>query len=218
MKHHAELKPEWRSTRATCARVHSPYGVIDSSKIAAIAANFSRQGADENCGLGCVCRSASRRMFGHCFGALPAPGGNSTSASATPPIGLRFPSKSCSASTPKDFSGPSVNAELRHLGAGPTRKATPAVTRTGSGNSTNGDTTMYQKQSNPQRLPRQRCRSSPRHRPQLYHLLPCYKILLQGREQQPIHLAYRVAPLHCLREALGVRQDAEQRRTCAGGR
>jgi hypothetical protein len=58
-------------------RVHSPCGVLDSSKIAAIAADFSRQGADENCGLGCVCRSASRRMFGHCFGGLPAPGGNS---------------------------------------------------------------------------------------------------------------------------------------------
>jgi hypothetical protein len=58
-------------------RVHSPYGVLDSSKVAGIAANFHRQDADENCGLGCVCRIASRRLFGHCFGGLPAPGGNS---------------------------------------------------------------------------------------------------------------------------------------------
>jgi hypothetical protein len=58
-------------------RVHSPFGVLDDSKIAAITANFPRQGADENCGLECVCRSASRRMFGHCFGGQPAPGGNS---------------------------------------------------------------------------------------------------------------------------------------------
>jgi hypothetical protein len=58
-------------------RVHSPCGGLESSKIAAITADFSRQGADENCGPGCVCRSASRRMFGHCFGGLPAPGGNS---------------------------------------------------------------------------------------------------------------------------------------------
>jgi hypothetical protein len=65
------------STGSGKVRVHSPCGVLDSSKIAAIAANFSRQRADENCGLGCVCRSASRRMFGHCFGGLPAPGGNS---------------------------------------------------------------------------------------------------------------------------------------------
>jgi hypothetical protein len=57
-------------------RGHSPF-VLDSSKMAAITANFPRQGADENCGLGCACRSASRRMFGHCFGGLPAPGGNS---------------------------------------------------------------------------------------------------------------------------------------------
>src|SRR5208282_2917741 len=41
-------------------------------------------------------------------------------------------------------SGPSVNAELRHLGAGPSRLAPPGVTRARSGNSTNGDTTMYQ--------------------------------------------------------------------------
>src|ERR1700677_1651753 len=40
--------------------------------------------------------------------------------------------------------GPSVNAELRHLGAGPSRLAPPGVTRARSGNSTNGDTTMYQ--------------------------------------------------------------------------
>jgi hypothetical protein len=59
------------------ARVHSPYGVLDYSKIAAIAADFPRRGADENCGLGRVCRIASRRLFGHCFGGLRAPGGDS---------------------------------------------------------------------------------------------------------------------------------------------
>src|ERR1700683_4684273 len=41
-------------------------------------------------------------------------------------------------------SGPSVNAELRHLGAGPSRLAPPGGPRARSGNSTNGDTTMYQ--------------------------------------------------------------------------
>ena len=58
-------------------RVHSPYGVLDGSKVAGIAANFPRQNANENCGLGCACRIASRRLFGHCFGGLPAPGGDS---------------------------------------------------------------------------------------------------------------------------------------------
>lgn len=65
------------STGQFGAGVHSPYGVFDDSKVAAIAANFFRQGADENCGLGFVCRIASRRLSGHCFGGLPAPGGNS---------------------------------------------------------------------------------------------------------------------------------------------
>jgi hypothetical protein len=65
------------STAKGNARVHCLYGGLGGSKTAAIAANFACQGADENCGLGCVCRSASRRLFGHCFGGLPAPGGNS---------------------------------------------------------------------------------------------------------------------------------------------
>ncbi len=43
----------------------------------AIAANFLRRNADEVLGLGCVCRIASRRLFGHCVGGLPAPSGNS---------------------------------------------------------------------------------------------------------------------------------------------
>ena len=59
------------------ARVHSTYGVLARSKTAAIAANFLRRDAEEILDLGCVCRIASRRLFGHCVGGLPAPGGNS---------------------------------------------------------------------------------------------------------------------------------------------
>jgi hypothetical protein len=59
------------------ARMHSLCGVLNGSKVAAIAANFLRRDADEVLGLGCVCRIASRRLFGHCVGGLPAPGGNS---------------------------------------------------------------------------------------------------------------------------------------------
>src|SRR5208337_1978951 len=44
----------------------------------------------------------------------------------------------------KLLSGPSQKADLRHLGAGPTRQASPSVTRATTGNSTNGDTIMYQ--------------------------------------------------------------------------
>jgi hypothetical protein len=59
------------------ARRHSLCVVLDGSKVAAIAANFLRRDAEEILGLGCVCRVASRRLFGHCIGGLPAPGGNS---------------------------------------------------------------------------------------------------------------------------------------------
>jgi hypothetical protein len=59
------------------ARRHSLCGGLDGSKVAAIAANFLRRDAEEILDLGCVCRIASRRLFGHCVGGLPAPGGNS---------------------------------------------------------------------------------------------------------------------------------------------
>ena len=65
------------STGSGNARVLCHYGVLDGSKVAGIAAHIPRQDADENCCLGCVYRIASRRLFGHCFGGLPAPGGNS---------------------------------------------------------------------------------------------------------------------------------------------
>jgi single-strand DNA-binding protein len=42
------------------------------------------------------------------------------------------------------------------------------------------------------------------------------QVLLQ--EGRQVHLAHRMAPLRRLRQALGVRQDAHQGRTCPGGR
>ena len=59
------------------ARIQCLCGTPDGPKVAAIAANFLRRDAEEILGMGCVCRIASRRLFGHCFGGLPAPGGNS---------------------------------------------------------------------------------------------------------------------------------------------
>ena len=84
----------------------------------------------------------------------PAAARSSASASSCP-AGYGFPPNLVRKVRRKDFSGPSVNAELRHLGAGPTRLASPGVTRAGSGNSTNGDTDHVPEQSNPHRLPRQ---------------------------------------------------------------
>ena len=41
----------------------------------AIASDFCSQSTDENFGPVCVRRYVSRLLLGHCFGAIPAPGG-----------------------------------------------------------------------------------------------------------------------------------------------
>jgi hypothetical protein len=45
------------------------------SNESAIPPDFCSQSTDENFGSGCVCRYVSRLVLGHCFGAIPAPGG-----------------------------------------------------------------------------------------------------------------------------------------------
>ena len=49
--------------------------VLSRSIASAIAADFRSQSTDENFGPVCVCRFVSRLLLGHCFGAIPAPGG-----------------------------------------------------------------------------------------------------------------------------------------------
>ena len=76
--------------RATATlEVHSPSGVLDNSKMAAITANFPRQGADENCGLGLPAAvlfpSYVRSLLRGTTGARAA---TRSSASATPPVGV----------------------------------------------------------------------------------------------------------------------------------
>jgi hypothetical protein len=66
------------------------------------------------------------------------------------PAGYGFPPNLVRKDRRKDFSGASVNADLRHLGAWPTRLMVP---RPRSGDSTNGDNHVPE-QSNPHRLPR----------------------------------------------------------------
>src|SRR5277367_1656573 len=77
-------------------------------------------------------------------GPIRRPAAARSSALAAPPCGLRFPSKSCSESTPKRFLRTLRKCRASALGAEPTRLASPGVIRAGSGNSTNGDTVMYQ--------------------------------------------------------------------------
>ena len=132
------------STDNGTARMLSPDGLLGAPKAAGIAANFFRQEAHESFALRCVCRITSRRLFGHCFGGQPAPCGSLLFCFGCAAPRVTVSLEILFGKHRKDLSGPSVNAELRHLGAGPTRKASPGVTRTKSGNSTNGDTIMYQ--------------------------------------------------------------------------
>ena len=69
----------------------------------AIAVNIRSQYADENFALERVCRYVSRLCSGTASGLFMRPAAVRSSASAAPPCGLRFPSKSCSERTPKRF-------------------------------------------------------------------------------------------------------------------
>jgi hypothetical protein len=76
-----------------------------------------------------------------------------SSASAAPPFGLRYPSKSCSQSSAKRFLRASVNAELRPWEPAPCL-ASRCVTRGKSGNSTKRRHNHVPEQSQPHRIPR----------------------------------------------------------------
>src|SRR5271154_1969746 len=111
-------------------------GVISDAKGLAAVAGFSRGDADEGFALERVCRYVSRLCSGIASGLFMRPAAACSSASAAPPCGYGFPPNLVRKDRRKDFSGTSVNAELRHLGAWTTRLMVP---RSRSGNSTNGD-------------------------------------------------------------------------------
>jgi len=69
----------------------------------AIARNFRSQCADEDSALEPVCRCVFRLCSGTASGLVMRPAATRSSASAEPPCGLRFPSKSSSQRTPKRF-------------------------------------------------------------------------------------------------------------------
>jgi hypothetical protein len=74
-----------------------------SSEPALIAVAFRSQCAPENFALERVCRFVSRLRSGTASRLFMRPAATRSSASAAPPCGLRFPSKSCSERTPKRF-------------------------------------------------------------------------------------------------------------------
>ena len=74
-----------------------------SSERALIAVALRSTCADENFALKSVRRYVSRLCSGTASGLFMRPAAARSSASAAPPCGLRFPSKSCSERTPKRF-------------------------------------------------------------------------------------------------------------------
>ena len=62
------------------------FGGDTSSTRSVICFDFREPSADENFVLKRVCRLVSRLMLGHCFGAIPAPGGTRSSASHCAPL------------------------------------------------------------------------------------------------------------------------------------
>ncbi len=68
---------ETLQTQATVCGSCLLAGTSASSFRAVMAMNFRSHDADENFGPVCVSRPVSRLLHGHCFGAYPAPCGNS---------------------------------------------------------------------------------------------------------------------------------------------
>jgi hypothetical protein len=64
-----------QTLRETGGNCLSFLGGQSRSNASAIAWDFCSHATDENFGSVCVCRYVSRLLLGHCFGAIPAPGG-----------------------------------------------------------------------------------------------------------------------------------------------
>src|ERR1035437_7545490 len=103
--------------------LHSSCDGHASSNRAVIAVAFCSQRADDNFALARVCRYVSRLCSGTALGLFHAPCGSSlfcfgcAALRVTVSLQILFGKKE----RRKDFSGASANAELRHLGAWPTR-------------------------------------------------------------------------------------------------
>ena len=70
-----ETANAWQTARESGENSLSFLGGQKRSNGSAIASDFCSQSTDENFGPVCICRYASRLLLGHCFGAIPAPGG-----------------------------------------------------------------------------------------------------------------------------------------------
>ena len=70
-----ETASAWQTARESGEDSLPFLGGQRRSNGSAIAPDFCNQSTDESFGPVCVCRYVSRFLLGHCFGAIPAPGG-----------------------------------------------------------------------------------------------------------------------------------------------
>lgn len=70
-----EMANPWQTARKSGDDSLSFLGGQERSNGSAIASDFCSQSTDENFGPVCVSRYVSRHLLGHCFGAIPPPGG-----------------------------------------------------------------------------------------------------------------------------------------------
>jgi hypothetical protein len=70
-----EMANLWQAAQESAENSLPLLGGLRRSNGSAIASDFCSQSTDENFGSVCVCRYVSRLLLGHCFGAIPAPGG-----------------------------------------------------------------------------------------------------------------------------------------------
>ena len=119
------------------------------------AANFLDRESDGSFGPEGVCRFVSRLLLGHGFGALPAPGGDSLFCFDCIALRVTVSGRNLVRRVQrKDFSGASVNAELRPWEPGPSLGfAGCDPSRIGKFNKRRQD--HVPEQSQPHRIPRQ---------------------------------------------------------------
>ena len=98
-----DLANERAPKRDGGGELHPPCDGHASLERAPITVAFRSQGAHEDFVLKSVCRFVSRLCSGTASGLFMRPAAARSSASAAPPCGLRFPSKSYSERTPKRF-------------------------------------------------------------------------------------------------------------------
>jgi hypothetical protein len=70
-----ETANPWQTARESGENSLSFLGGQKRSNGSAIAPDFCSESTDVNFGPVCVCRYVSRLLLGHCYGAIPAPGG-----------------------------------------------------------------------------------------------------------------------------------------------